>query len=322
MKKILKVLFIISFIFILCSCGSVKLKDKEESIIEFKNGSISSNDFYEILKERYAEDIIVNIIDKYLLDEMYKTTSEEKKFINEQIKNAKISAESNNISFEQFLDYYYRIPNEDALKDNLSLNYKRMLWIEDYAKETVTNKQIKEYYETEIHGDMDVSHILITAEVNDEMNDEEKTKAKEDALNKAKEVINKLNKGEDFSILAKEYSSDTANKDDAGKLEAITYKDYNNYDQSFIMSAKDLEVGKYTNSPVESQYGYHIILKTNEGEKPELNDEVKEVIREYVGKEISSQSEFYPRALLALREQNKMKFKDKQIEKYYNNNIN
>ncbi len=322
MKKILKVLFIISFIFILCSCKSVKLKGNEESIIEFKNGSISSNDFYEILKERYAEEIIVNIIDKYLLDEMYKTTSEEKKFINEQIKNAKLSAKENNISFEQFLDYYYRIPNENALKDNLSLNYKRMLWIEDYAKETVTNKQIKEYYETEIHGDMDVSHILITAEVNDKMNDEEKTKAKEDALNKAKEVINKLNKGEDFSILAKDYSSDTANKDDAGKLEAITYKDYNNYDQSFIRSAKDLEVGKYTNAPVESQYGYHIILKTNEGEKPELNDEVKEVIREYVGEEISSQSEFYPRALLALREQNKMKFKDKQIEKYYNNNIN
>ncbi|UKI57916.1 MAG: hypothetical protein L6V81_00050 [Clostridium sp.] len=45
-----------------------------------------------------------------------------------------------NADFNLYLNYYYGLANENAFRNYLSLTYKRNLWVKDYAKETVSEK--------------------------------------------------------------------------------------------------------------------------------------------------------------------------------------
>ena len=56
--------------------------------------------------------------------------------------------------------------------------------VEAYAKEKITDKEIENYYKN-MENDIEVSHILITPQVTDKMNDDEKKKAEEEAKKQA-----------------------------------------------------------------------------------------------------------------------------------------
>lgn len=310
MKKLIKIFCFLSIAIMLCGCKDVKLNNGENAIVTFEDGGISAQDLYDKLKETYAEEQIVDMIDSYLLDKKYETSTEETKYINDAVKSAKKQAEQYNTDFDTYVRNFYRVNGTTGFKNYISLNYKRTLWISDYAKETVTDNQINDYYENETVGDMDLYHILIT--VNDETKDT-------DAYNKAKEVIEKLNNGEKFNDLVKEYSEDDATKDKEGSLGKINTGDYDN---AVIDAAKKLEVNTYSKSPVKSTYGYHIIFKKSQDEKPKLDDETKTEIIETIAKEIANDTSFYAKAMIALREKNNMKFIDTDLEKAYNDVVN
>lgn len=317
MKNFIKTLSLIVCVLFLTGCGGVKLDNGENAIVTFDEGGISAEDLYNKLKENYGAENIVNLIDKYLLEKLYDTTSDEKSYIKQSVNAAKEQATKYNTDLDTYVYYYYGLANEKAYKEYISLNYKRSLWIEDYAEETVTDTQIKEYYETETVGDMTLSHILITSDATDDMSDDEKSKAETNALNQAKEIITKLQNGDDFASLAKEYSKDDSTASKGGSLGKLNTGDYND---DFINAAKDLEVGSYSTSPVKTSYGYHIIYKTAQDDKPTLEDATDD-IRITVGKEIASDSSFYMTAMIALREKNNMTFKDSELESSYNDYI-
>lgn len=309
-----KTFLVLASILLLTGC-SVKLSNGENAVVTFKESGISSNDLYKVLKDNYGAKYLMDLIDTKLLKDIYKTDNNETNYINQNIKSAKKQAKELNADFDTYLSYYYGVKDEDAYRDYLSLNYKRSLWTEDYAKESVTEKQINEYYENEYVGDMEVSHILITIDANKNSSEDEKKEAEEKALNTAKEVIKALDKGEKFEDLAKKYSKDedTANK--GGSLGKINVGDYTT---EVVNAAKDLEVGKYTTTPVKSSYGYHIVYLKNQDKKSELNDDVTDKIKTIIGNEIAQESNFYVKALKALREKNEMKFKDTALEKEFN----
>ena len=54
-----------------------------------------------------------------------------------------------------------------------------------------------------------------------------------------------------------------------------------------------------------------------EDKKPELNDDLKNEIKETVAKEIAEDDSFYMKALKELRQRNDMKFEDSELEKSY-----
>lgn len=318
MKKALKTLVLIGSVILLTGCGGVKLENGENAIVSFDEGGISAQEFYDLLKTTYGQDQIANTIDKYLLDKKYEETSNERSYIKQSVSSAKDAAEKYNTDIDTYVHYYYNVADEAAFKDYISLNYKRSLWIQDYGEETVTDTQIQEYYDTESVGDMTLSHILITSTATDSMTDDEKTEAKSTALATAKEVISKLDEGSDFAELAKEYSKDDNTASNGGSLGKVNTGDY---DDTVIDAAKALEVGSYTLTPVESQYGYHIIYKTAQEDKPELDDTLKSDIRTIIGKEIASDTAFYSTAMKALREKAGMKFEDSELETAYNKSI-
>ena len=74
-------------------------------------------------------------------------------------------------------------------------------------------------------------------------------------------VIAKLDEGEEFAALAKEYSLDgsAANGGDLGYF-ATNGATTSKMVDEFTAGAVALEIGEYSKAPVESQFGYHIIL--------------------------------------------------------------
>lgn len=312
MKK--KIFFVLACVFLLAGCNNVKLTNGENAVVTFTEGGISSDELYNSLKQSYGAERLMNLIDSKLLNEKYETSTEEKSYINQTVKNTKEAAKKVNADFDLYLTYYYGLKNESEFRDYLSLNYKRSLWTEEYAEETVTEKQIKEYYETEVVGDIDASHILITVDTKDRATEEEKKAAEQKAYDKAKEVIEKLKKGEDFSKLAKEYSKDSTTASKGGSLGKINTGDY--ADEVFE-ALKNLKDGSYSTSPVKSSYGYHIVYRTSQDKKAELNDDLTKEIKTTIGKEIANETGFSVKALKALREKNNMKFEDTDLEKQF-----
>lgn len=73
----------------------------------------------------------------------------------------------------------------------------------------------------------------------------------------AKEVIAKFEEGEDWKVLASEYSTDGSNKDNGGDLGWIGRSD--SYDKDFLNGAFKLSKEGEISQPVSSQFGYHII---------------------------------------------------------------
>ena len=312
MKK--KIFLVLACVFLLAGCNGVKLTNGENAVVTFNEGGISSEELYQSLKEAYGAEKLMNLIDTKLLNEKYETDSTEKSYVNQAVKSTKEAAEKLNADFELYLQYYYGVSSESEFRDYLSLSYKRNLWVQDYAEEEVTEKQINQYYDEEVVGDIEASHILITVDSKEDATEEEKKEAEQKAYDKAKEVIDKLKNGEDFSKLAKEYSKDSTTADKGGSLGKINTGDYAN---EVFEALKNLKDGSYSTSPVKSSYGYHIVYRTSQEDKPELNDDLTKEIRTTIGKEKANETGYSIKALKALREKNNMKFEDAELEKAF-----
>ncbi len=315
MKK--KLLITLACLFLLAGCGTVKLTNGENALVKFSEGEgISTDDLYQAMKSAYGPTVLRDLVDRYLLERLYETTTDEKNYINQAMKVAKETAKSYSTDLETYLQYYYGMSSEKQFEDYLSLNYKRNLWVKDFAKDQVTDTQINEYYETQTIGDIEASHILITVDVSDTATEEEKTKAKEEALNKANEVIERLKGGEDFAKLAITYSKDEQTVKDGGYIGFVNKGDVTD---EVLNALKSLSDGSYSTTPIETSYGYHVVYRTSQKEKPELNDTLKEEIKATIGDEIAAADGFSATALTELREKFKMNILDSELKNKFQN---
>ncbi len=316
MKKIL-ILTLIA-LFIVSGCGKVpKLENGQEAVVTMTGGDISVDSLYNDLKDKYALNILINKIDKQILEELYPESDDEKDYIKNQIATIKYYYEqyykSQYSSFQEYLTAN-GVETEDELKANISLTYKREQAVKKYVKSLITDKEISKYYQDEIFGDISAKHILITPDVSDDASDADKKTAEEAALKEAKEVISKLKNGESFDELAKKYSDDSANKDNGGKL-----ADFNHGQMvdEFEKAAKEMKVGTYSTTPVKTEYGYHIIYKIAQKDKPALDDVKDDIIDNLVDEKMGSDTTLEAKALVQLRKDYKVEIQDATLKEQY-----
>ncbi|MBQ3020674.1 MAG: peptidylprolyl isomerase [Bacilli bacterium] len=319
MKK--KILIISLLTLAVCGCGKVsKLSNGTDAVVSFeKMDGISVDSLYDKLKDKYAVSQLIDMIDTEILFDEYKDKEKEaKEYADSNIK----SLLKNYKSEEELLSAiqnYYGFSTMNEFKEYIKLNYFRDLATNDYAKDQITDKQIDAYYEDEIVGDIEASHILITVDVEDDATSDEKKDAENKAKKEAEDIIKKLNNGEKFSDLAKAYSKDDSNKDNGGALGKFNKGEM---EETFETAAYELELNKYTTTPVKTSYGYHIILKTKEYEKAKL-EEVKEEIIETLSTELMNKDATTSiTAMTELRKEKGMKIEDSELESSYNKYIN
>ncbi|MEA3533830.1 peptidylprolyl isomerase [Rhizobium sp. CC-YZS058] len=168
---------------------------------------------------------------------------------------------------------------KDAEKEGLQNDAdfkKRLAYLNDrelhnaffkkHVVEAVTPDEVKARYDKEVavikpQEEVKARHILVKTE------------------DEAKAIIKELDGGKDFATLAKEKSTDP-NKDDGGDLGYFT-KD--RMVPEFSEAAFALEKGKYTTTPVKSQFGYHVILLEDKRLQPpppleQVEPQVKQLV--------------------------------------------
>ena len=315
MKNIKRsLILVIVMLLVITGCGKSDSLNKEKgTTVSLKNVKITADQFYKELKKDSIKKL-VDMIDHKLFDKKYPTTSEETESINNQIESIKSYYKDDEASYLSAIKSYFGVSSEKELRNALSIEYKRNLAVKDYLKKKVTKSEINKYYEENVYGDIKASHILISVDNSKDLSDEEKEKQKEKALTKAKNIIKKLDKGEDFGKLAEKYSDDKATATKKGNLGYFNSKEM---DGSFWNAAYELEKGKYSKEPVESAYGYHIILKTGEKKKKSLKSMKDEIKTSIVSDKLSSDSTLYYKTLVNIREDKKIKFNDSDLQKQY-----
>lgn len=314
-KEVYKVIALTGMVALLSGCGKIPvLKNGEEALFKVNNKDVEVSTLYNALKDKYGVNVLVDVVDKMILEVKYPTDSDEEAKIKEDLDYVKSYAEQNNTTVTQLLQYYYGVSTEKEFKEILSLDYKRNLAVEDYVKSKITDKEIKKYYDENIKGDINAKHILISPETAEGMTDSEIKTQKEAALKTAKSIIKKLKDGEKWDDLAKKYSDDDSNAQKGGDLGWFNTGDM---EESFEKAAYALKKGTYTTTPVETQYGYHIIYKVDEKAKPKLEDVKEDIIEKIYSSKVEADEKLKYEALKELRKDAGFEIYDDELNSDY-----
>ena len=323
MKK--KLLVLCVGLLLVSGCGKVpKLKDGKDAVVTInKKEKISVDDLYEKMKSEYALQTLMSMIDKNILESEYKNKMDEAKtYAESTIKSLK---EQYGDQLQSMVAQYTGYQTVEGYQDSLYLNKLQEYAVDDYAKDLVEEKDIKNEYDKNTIGDIEISHILITADVTDKMTEDAKAAKEKEALDKANELIKQLknskNLKEDFANLAKENSKDDSTKKNGGSLGYVNYGTLSSDYDSLIDEAKKLKNNTISTTAIKTSLGYHIILRTNQKDKAKYDD-VKDSIKETLAsKKKSEDSKINIRAMQKLRKEHKVEIQDDELAKQYSNYI-
>ena len=284
------------------------LKDGTQPVATLKDEVITADDLYEDMKEYYSVKIFLNTVDDVILSKIYPSNDE----MENEIKNTaeyyySVYEQSYGYTKETFLSQY-GFSSEKEFLDSLRLDYRKNEYYEDYALGLVTDSEIEKYYKDEVFGDVDSKHILVSTG-EDGLSDEEAKKL-------ANEIISKLNSDTSWDDVVSEYKDQIVS-------EELGYNAFNaSLESAYLKECKDLAVGTYSKSPVLTSYGYHIVYKIDQKDKPELS-EVKDDIKEILAdKKKDADTNLYYKALIQMREDAGLEFSDTKLGDEYKKYIN
>ena len=139
-----------------------------------------------------------------------------------------------------------KIDSNPAVKQQITATETEIIadaYVTSLARGLITEAKLREAYNTyakEAPKQEEVSarHILVPTE------------------QEAKDIIEQLKKGADFATLAKEKTTDPSGKTNGGDLGYFTQQDMV---PEFSAAAFALKKGEYTQTPVKTQFGWHVI---------------------------------------------------------------
>lgn len=288
------------------------LKDGTQPVATLDGKNITADDLYTSMKNYYSVKVFLNDVDKLILNEKYPDTDEMKKEIQSTADYYyQVYEQSHGYTKDKFLSEYGFASEADFL-ESLSLDYRRNKYYEEYAKSLVTDKEIEKYYENDVFGDVDSKHILVSIKKDSDTDGLTDSEAK--AL--AEEIIGKLNNGTSWDDIITEYGDKITH-------EELGYQAFNaSLESAYLKECKDLAVGSYSKTPVLTSYGYHIVYKIAQKDKPELNNIKDDVIEVLAKEKKNNDTNLYYKALINLREEAKLEFTDTKLKDEYNDYIN
>lgn len=177
-------------------------------------------------------------------------------------------------------------------------NVLQQLYFKDSVVDKISDADVKARYEKQIAGmpkgeEVHARHILV------------KTKKEAEA------IIKQLQKGEKFDEVAKKSGQEGS----AAMGSDLGYFSRGQLVKPIEDAAFALKVGEYTKKPVESPYGWHVIMVEDRREKrPPALDDVKDVIRNLIARER------YVSVIGDLRSKMDIKYPDEEVAKLMQQN--
>jgi peptidyl-prolyl cis-trans isomerase C len=149
----------------------------------------------------------------------------------------------------------------DSIRQQLLINeYVRVKLAQTVTDETLKKKYDEEVAKLTLGDEWHARHVLV------------KTKPEAEA------IIVDLGKGGDFAKIAEEKSQDPGSAKQGGDLGFFAAGDMV---KPFEDAANSLKPGEYTKTPVETQFGFHVIkLEEKRKQQPPAFDDVKEQLRQ------------------------------------------
>ena len=278
------------------------LKDGTQPVAEINDKVITADMMYEELKSVNSINTFIDLVDDSILSKKYELTSEMEKEVEDTANTYYNQYAQYGYSKEQILAQFGLSSHEEFI-EILTLNNRRSKYFDEYVKSLITDKDINDYYENSVYGDISSEHML--AKISDDLTDE-------DAKALAEEIISKLNEGKSFDEVKEEYK-------DKITYENLNYQGFNsNIQDSYMDALKKLENGKYTTEPVKTTYGYHVIHRIDQKEKAALEDIKEEIIEKISDEKKAADQNLYYKSLIHMREENGLKFSDTVFEDKYN----
>lgn len=147
---------------------------------------------------------------------------------------------------------------QDALKKGLEKSPEVLAQIEEAKKQILTQADVQHFMKTS-----PVTDAELKAEYDSKVggNNTEEYKARHILVKteaEAKKIIAELNKGADFAKLANKHSLDGKESQNGGDLGWFVASQMV---EPFSKAVMALEKGKYTTAPVQTQFGWHVILR-------------------------------------------------------------
>ena len=239
-----------------CSNGS------SENVATTKYGNVTKDEFVTAMKDSVGEQTLQRLVLTKVLEGSIEDAKSLKTAADEEV--AKLVAQYGGEPKLLAALQQSGITSVDAYRQTLYLNKLMTEAVKKAAN--FSEEDIKAYYDA-WEPKITVQHILIAAK--SDATDEEKAAAKA----KAEELIKQLKDGADFAELAKANSADTGTAAKGGQIGPFKRSDMVT---EFSTAAYDLKnVGDITETPVQTQFGYHIIKLVSKEEKKPF-DEMKE----------------------------------------------
>ncbi|WP_226529991.1 peptidylprolyl isomerase [Metabacillus niabensis] len=248
-----KTLAILAVLIIAAIAVFIFLSTRSDVVAKVGSESLTKDDLYTFFVEQNGEAALDTLITKNL--------------INQEVEKEKVTVSSKEIDAElqELIDSYGGEETfeqqltasgltQDDIKEDIEVNLKIEKLLEPQIE--ITEEEMQTYFDENKDSfaqtkQVKASHILV---------EDEET---------AKEVKEKLDNGEDFAKLAKEYSTDTASAESGGDL---GFFGEGSMVAEFEEAAFSMKVDEISD-PVKTEHGYHIIKVTDTQEAAEANFE-------------------------------------------------
>ena len=276
------------------------IQNGEEVIVNVGDQKITADDLYKDMKKFYSVNILLDTIDKMVLEKVYPEDNDMKTEVN-KMADYYISMYETYYGYSeaQFLEANGFATRDDFL-DALKLDYRRNKCLEAYAKKLVeeNESEIKKYYDNNVFGDIETKYIQVNG-----TDDEAK------AL--AQKVINRLKNGESYESIVEHYGSRVSSED----LGFISFD--SELDSTYLTALKGLKDGKFTEEPVLSSEDYKVIIRVSSKDKASYEDVKDKIVTILADKKKEEDSTLSYKALVEVRKENNVAFKDTDLAKKY-----
>lgn len=281
-KKILSSMLLLSLALVATGCS------KDEEVASIKGESITQSQLYNELKAEYGSATLQTMLVNKTLEKEYgdKVSKDEVDKAYKEIEN-QYGGEK---QLEEVVSMY-GYNDLDAYKKAIKQNLLVEAMVKD--KVALSDEDYKEYFDNMADFDL--------IQVEDEA--------------KAKELIAKIEKGEDFNELAYENSVDTYTSSNEGKVGLTDLRNEDTYPKQLMEAVSKMKDGEISKEPIKTDYGVYIVkINTNLKTSDAKLDDYKKQIEEYVMTNKSQDSEFVQTELGKLLKEYKVVIADEDLK--------